>query len=166
MIKAVEKIKPDITYFINYHYHGYTYYPVNGSIKSDPGFKYWNQTFERMSKASKALIVSLKALSPYFLPVTEFMKRRKNGPVVLDIKNEDFNKMDPILQRFSALKFKNLYLLDVLKPYCGENVCHTIDPDTGLPLFRDRSHITIVGLKRLFPYVFELTTKALSEQIK
>uniref|UniRef100_A0A7E4VD16 Acyl_transf_3 domain-containing protein n=1 Tax=Panagrellus redivivus TaxID=6233 RepID=A0A7E4VD16_PANRE len=156
-IKTIEEVRPDIVYFVNM-YFGRIYSPIKGNAKDDDIVKNFNNALEHISNFTKHIIMTSPAviMDDPNVGVT-FTRARWNGKYA-DFKAPDFRHTNLGIRhdRFTCEKCSKL-MLPVL--FCGKNYCDGMDREVSMPMWRDRTHLNIFGIRKLFPTV-EQSTKA------
>uniref|UniRef100_A0AC34G104 SGNH domain-containing protein n=1 Tax=Panagrolaimus sp. ES5 TaxID=591445 RepID=A0AC34G104_9BILA len=161
MMKLIEKIEADIVYLIQL-YLEYMVSPLEENWKNDWKFKKWNETFQFIQNHSSAVIVNdAEQLVFPFETGKEFTKHKLQG-TDFDGKIKIPEKNADLTQRLSTIYCPKCFWFSYKSVFCGQNFCHSLDADTGLPLFFDGFHMSIFGLRKIKPTIDKLTIKALT----
>ncbi|KAE9555541.1 hypothetical protein FO519_001212 [Halicephalobus sp. NKZ332] len=150
--EIVEKVKPDIV-FIFMGYLGRMLEPVKMNVKDDWAFRALNETVTKISKFTKAIILTHEDLKfgPEIIP--EFVRRRVHR---LDIDFMKYPRSEVIKSEKSTEERLNLILkycekCTIIRPadaFCDEKLCDPIDRNLNLPMFADQHHIRILGQRK------------------
>uniref|UniRef100_A0A914PWW4 SGNH domain-containing protein n=1 Tax=Panagrolaimus davidi TaxID=227884 RepID=A0A914PWW4_9BILA len=160
MEKYIKPLKPDVLFIVQKYFQKYLYNTPIDKIHEKKEFKYWNTVLQKIENYTSAIILNKEQTTfPYDISQDFIRRKTKNLPIVSKIKNP---KKSPVLEKWLlSLNCSKCQFFGYREAFCDGDFCRVLDFVTDLPLFRDKDHLSPVGLRYIKPYIDKAVNKGL-----
>uniref|UniRef100_A0AC35EW56 SGNH domain-containing protein n=1 Tax=Panagrolaimus sp. PS1159 TaxID=55785 RepID=A0AC35EW56_9BILA len=160
MEKMIKPIKPDVIFIVQKYVETHLYETPIDKIQEHEKFKHWTNILKVIENYTSAIIINKEQIKfPYDISTDFIRKKIYDLQVDSRIKNPP---PSPNLEAWlAALKCSKCEFFGYREAFCDGEFCNVLDLATGLPLFRDTSHISLLGIRRIKPFIDKAIYKAL-----
>uniref|UniRef100_A0A914QFU7 SGNH domain-containing protein n=1 Tax=Panagrolaimus davidi TaxID=227884 RepID=A0A914QFU7_9BILA len=157
----IKVLNPNVTFIVQRYYQKYLYDTPIEQILEHPEFKHWNKILGTIQNHTSAIIMNKEQIS-FPIDVTQDYIRRRNNNLTIETRLKTPHNSATLEKWLTSLNCSKCGFFDYREAFCDRYYCNIVDNITGLPLYRDKEHISPIGLRYLKP----LIDSAINETLK
>uniref|UniRef100_A0A914PXD8 SGNH domain-containing protein n=1 Tax=Panagrolaimus davidi TaxID=227884 RepID=A0A914PXD8_9BILA len=156
----IKPLKPDVLFIVQKYFQKYLFNTPIEKIPERKEFKYWNNVLQNIEKYTSAIILCKGQLAfPYDISQDFIRRKATNLPIASKIK---IGPRSPVMEAWlTSLNCSKCHFFDYREAFCDGDFCQIMDFVTDLPLFRDKDHISPLGVRKLKPFLDRAVNEAL-----